>query len=115
MLFAAGALIVNGITPFGEQPQRSFHFGSPQPILPMTFAHEDHVSESCIGCHHNYVDDSGAGLCMTCHVQHAELLQALELQFHDLCRGCHTDKARESLASGPPRRCVACHRLETRP
>ncbi len=33
----------------------------------------------------------------------------LENQFHDLCRGCHEEKAALGEDGGPPRECMACH------
>ncbi|MBT8080599.1 MAG: cytochrome c family protein [Gammaproteobacteria bacterium] len=115
LLAAAVAVVVTGKPTLGEQPVVDHYFGSPEPILPMTFAHADHVSESCVLCHHNYVDDTGSESCMSCHVQRDELLQVLEEQFHDLCRKCHTKKAAAGIDGGPPRRCIACHLAETEP
>ena len=115
LLALAVVIVVTGKPTLGEQPSRGHHFGSPQPILPMTFAHADHTAESCVLCHHNYVDDSGREACMPCHVQREELLLVLEEQFHDLCRNCHADKAAANIDGGPPRRCIACHVSEELP
>lgn len=116
LLLAAGvAVVVTGQPTLGKRPEVGHHFGSPEPILPMTFAHADHVAESCVLCHHNYVDDTGSELCMSCHVRREELLLVLEQQFHDLCRNCHSEKAAAGIDGGPPRRCIACHLGETMP
>lgn len=97
-------------TPFGvENPVLDNHYGSTERILPMTFAHVDHPTVSCIDCHHNYVDDTGNEPCMYCHVTNPEVASLLEDQFHTLCRGCHEDLAADNEAGGPPRQCIACH------
>jgi len=55
IVFLAGVLIVVFGSPIaGEMPVKDFQFGSPEPILPMSFAHMDHAQENCIDCHHNY-------------------------------------------------------------
>jgi hypothetical protein len=114
LLFAVTVLIGILIVVFGspvakETPVRDFQYGSPEKILPMSFAHLDHLAENCVVCHHNYVDDTGGGLCMNCHVTDQTVWPLLENQFHDLCRSCHTEKAAEGIDGGPPRECMACH------
>ena len=109
-VFAAGIFVVVFGTPLPvEKPARAHYYGSPEPILPMSFAHADHAAESCIECHHNYIDDTGNELCMNCHVSDSELLDVLLEQYHDLCQGCHAKKAAETMDGGPPRSCIACH------
>ena len=104
------ALIVAFGSPFvGDKPVRGHFFESPEPILPMTFAHLDHAIVNCIDCHHNYNDDTGGGLCMNCHMTNEDVWPLLEKQFHDLCRDCHAEKAALGEDGGPPRRCVDCH------
>lgn len=93
----------------GEQPVRDHYYGSPRPILPMSFAHLDHVAENCVLCHHNYADDTGGGLCMECHVTEQQVWPLFEQQYHELCRGCHAEKAAQGIDGGPPRECMACH------
>ncbi|MFK8049855.1 MAG: cytochrome c3 family protein [Halioglobus sp.] len=85
------------------------YYGSPQRILPMNFAHHHHAKEQCVTCHHNYVDDTGGGMCMGCHVSDEKLLPLLETQFHDLCMGCHIRKSATGEEGGPPRQCIECH------
>ena len=121
LLFLAGAgllalTVVLG-SPFAEMPAKGNYFDAPEPILPMAFAHVDHRTENCISCHHDYVDGTtGAnGLCMSCHVTEASVWPLLETQFHDLCRGCHEEKAALGEDAGPPRQCIACHTLEDQP
>ena len=108
--FLAGLLIVIFGSPIAdEKPVRDHYYGSPKPILPMSFAHLDHVKENCVLCHHNYADDTGGGLCMECHVTDQQVWPLFEQQFHELCRDCHADKAAENIDGGPPRECMACH------
>lgn len=90
--------------------------GSPQHVpwadthtLPVSFAHVDHTGENCLYCHHNYVDDTGQGLCFECHRTDEEVAHLFEEQFHDMCRGCHEDKQAEGSDHGPTRECIACH------
>ena len=102
-------------SPFVGKPELGHYYGSPELILPMTFAHTDHVTVSCVDCHHNYVDDTGIEPCMYCHVTDAEVAGLLEEQFHTLCRGCHEDLAGDGTAGGPPRQCIACHVVDQLP
>lgn len=97
------------------KPEAAHYYGSLSPILPMTFAHEDHITVGCIDCHHNYVDDTGGETCMTCHVTNLDVGPLLEEQFHALCRGCHEDLAAGGDAGGPPRQCIACHTVDDLP
>ena len=113
-LFAAivllGVLVVVFGSPIaGEAPVLDHYYEAPKKILPMSFAHLDHVPVNCVDCHHNYVDDTGGGLCMNCHVTDQTVWPLLENQFHDLCRGCHEEKAALGEDGGPPRECMACH------
>lgn len=110
VVFFATALIVAYGSPIArEKPVRDFYFESPEPILPMSFAHADHITENCILCHHNYVDDTGGGPCMNCHTNNQDVWPLFERQYHGLCRGCHADKAALGVVGGPPRRCIECH------
>jgi len=84
-------------------------------VLDMSFGHADHREQNCIVCHHNYVDDTGQGLCIDCHVRDPELRAVFEQQFHDLCRGCHVDERRQGHDAGPTRRCLDCHHAEDAP
>jgi hypothetical protein len=83
--------------------------------LVMTFGHADHREQNCIVCHHNFVDDTGQGLCIDCHVRDPELRAVFEQQFHDLCRGCHVEERRKGHDAGPTRRCLDCHHAENAP
>jgi predicted CXXCH cytochrome family protein len=103
-------------SPFAtDVPQRDYHYGSTELILPMSFAHVDHNAVSCVECHHNYVDDTGIEPCMYCHMTDSRVSDLLEEQFHELCRGCHEDHAARNEAGGPPRQCIACHLGDDRP
>lgn len=108
-------ILVYGSPFVAEQPELGYHYDSPERILPMTFAHVDHATVSCIDCHHNYVDDTGIEPCMFCHVTNSEVRLLLEEQFHTLCRGCHEDLAATGEAGGPPRQCIACHLADRLP
>ena len=117
---AVVALAVGWVLAFGspmvqERELLQHRYGSPEPILPMTFAHADHTTVGCIECHHNYVDDTGGDNCMHCHVVNEDVWPLLETQFHDLCRGCHEDESALSEAGGPARRCDACHLPDSAP
>lgn len=97
-------------TPFSsEQAAVEHRWKSPEAILPMSFAHLDHVSENCLVCHHNYVDDTGDNNCMECHVTNQDVWSLLEEQFHEFCRGCHEDKQLLGDDGGPTRVCIDCH------
>ncbi|MGI9328735.1 MAG: cytochrome c3 family protein [Pseudomonadales bacterium] len=85
------------------------------PLLPMTFAHADHIAEPCVTCHHNYVDDNGLRSCLDCHKHDPEVSALIEAQFHGLCRNCHIEKALEGEDSGPHRDCESCHVADNRP
>jgi hypothetical protein len=111
LVVVSGVLIVLFGSPIaGTPPPKGPYYGSPEPILPMSFAHTDHGGINCAHCHHNFTDGSGGGLCMNCHVTNEKLWPVLERQFHDLCRGCHSEKAARGEKGGPPRQCIACHR-----
>lgn len=115
VVLATAALLVYGTPLNVEKPVIAHRWQSPDPILPMTFAHEDHAAENCVQCHHNYVDGTGGTPCMYCHVTNEEIYPLLEAQFHELCRDCHEKKQRLGEAGGPTRRCIDCHLDEDLP
>ena len=78
-------------------------------MLAVSFAHADHTHETCISCHHNYVDDTGTGMCFDCHKTDESVGDLIEEQFHGLCRDCHIEKQAAGEAYGPTRQCNACH------
>ncbi len=92
-----------------QKPQRF------TPDLPMTFDHQTHREQQCIDCHHNFVDDSGQGLCLECHVSDRKLSALLEQQFHELCQGCHIEQQVAGQSHGPIRVCLACHQEDEAP
>ena len=114
VVLAATALLVFGTPLPTKRPVLEHRWRSPEPILPMTFAHEDHVAENCLVCHHNYVDNTGNDPCMICHVINQEVWPMFESQFHDLCRSCHEDRQLAGEDHGPTRVCVDCHIEEDR-
>jgi uncharacterized membrane protein len=83
--------------------------------LPMTFAHSDHAEQQCVKCHHNYIDDTGQGLCMICHQTDPKISYQMRDQFHGLCSGCHNNDSERGEASGPLRSCIACHSIDDMP
>ncbi len=110
------ALFVVPGSPFAiDRPVKSNYYQSPSDILPMTFAHLDHVTENCLVCHHNYNDDTGGDPCMYCHVINVEVAPLLEQQFHTLCRDCHEERQLEGATGGPTRRCLSCHLTDEQP
>ena len=79
------------------------------PALAVTFAHIDHQDQECVACHHNFVDDTGVGLCIDCHKRDPTVSHLAEAQFHALCQGCHITQQGLAEAHGPVRECAACH------
>ena len=112
---AAAALLTAG-TLISEDPgseQIVAHPGGS--LLAVTFAHADHTEQNCIACHHNFVDDTGMGLCFDCHKTDPEIAPLIETQFHDLCRGCHLTEQLSGGMHGPTRACLDCHQRDTAP
>ena len=85
------------------------------PTLPLKFAHVAHAEQQCVECRHNYEDDTGQGLCIDCHYRDPELAALMHDQFHDLCRGCHLEKALSQEDHGPLRHCEDCHQEDLLP
>lgn len=85
------------------------------PLLPVTFAHSDHQAVNCATCHHNYLDDTGAGLCFDCHKTDPRVNALVEQQFHGFCMGCHVDRQRAGEDGGPTRACASCHTADEAP
>lgn len=86
-----------------------------RPLLPLTFAHADHLEVTCVACHHNFLDDTGQGLCFDCHKTDRSVSHLIETQFHDLCRGCHVEKQLAGEDGGPLRACLDCHVADDAP
>ena len=84
-------------------------------VLAMNFAHADHVEQSCIDCHHNFVDTTGLGMCIDCHKTDTSVAPLLEEQFHELCRSCHVSEQQKGSEHGPTRQCNACHTPDDQP
>ena len=108
---ACAALVLIGwLTDQGQQKLRA-----DKPLLPMTFAHADHRVVNCVDCHHNFIDDSGQGLCLDCHKTDPTVSALIESQFHDLCRDCHVEQQHLGEDGGPVRSCLACHTADEAP
>ena len=86
-----------------------------QPMLPLSFAHADHATVNCVKCHHNFIDDSGHGLCFDCHKTDQQVNALIEEQFHELCRDCHEKQQKLGEDGGPVRRCLDCHSPDEAP
>ena len=80
-----------------------------RPMLPVEFDHALHASVQCAECHHNFVDNTGGGLCYDCHKNTPEIQSHIGPMFHDLCRGCHVQNRLQGEEGGPVRRCGFCH------
>jgi hypothetical protein len=76
----------------------------------LAFPHEPHRQVNCLLCHHNWVDHTGTGSCISCHRESpAALRRSAEATFHVFCRDCHSDESRQGHEHGPTRACSACH------
>ena len=84
-------------------------------MLAVNFAHADHIEQNCVVCHHNFVDDTGIGMCFDCHKTDPEVAPLIEEQFHDLCRNCHLEEQAASGEHGPTRQCIDCHVRDDKP
>ena len=114
LLSGLGAVLTLGagiwvLTGGQEQARRE------RPMLPVTFAHADHRTVSCVVCHHDYVDDSGHGLCFDCHKTDPAVSALVEEHFHGLCQGCHLERQAHGDDGGPTRRCIDCHTADEAP
>jgi Class III cytochrome C family len=84
---------------------------SSDPALPLTFPHDAHREVNCLLCHHNWVDHTGAGSCISCHREPAVAgRRSAAAIFHVFCRDCHTELAQQGHKHGPTRSCGTCHR-----
>lgn len=78
--------------------------------LPVDFPHERHRAVSCVLCHHDFLDMSGPGSCISCHRSaRADLRAGAEARFHDFCLGCHRDPPAQFEHHGPRTGCASCH------
>lgn len=114
-LLKAGLLLIS-ITAAGygfQQWQMSLR--ADRPLLPLTFAHLDHRTVSCVACHHNFIDDTGQGLCFDCHKTDPAVNALIEDQFHTLCRDCHLERQSLGEDGGPARQCIDCHTADDAP
>lgn len=78
--------------------------------LPISFPHEKHTAVNCLVCHHNYVDKSGPGVCISCHRGgRGDIKVSIEPRFHTFCFGCHRDPEQPFKKHGPVAGCESCH------
>lgn len=86
---------------------------------PVSFPHELHCdSLECLDCHHRYekgenvldedsLEEGNAEIrCASCHTWDARV--QLRSAFHQMCTGCHTEKAKKGEKTGS-RTCGGCH------
>jgi len=93
--------------------QEDYRAGMEQPhALAMMFSHKAHAREQCVACHHNYVDDTGGGLCIECHRTDPRVEHLMRDQFHSLCMDCHLEKREQGKKAGPLRSCIDCHAID---
>jgi len=97
------ALLVLAVQGLRQQQVRS------RPMLDVQFDHHRHAQVGCASCHHNFLDNTGAGTCYSCHKQDSQLALSIEPMFHDFCESCHIEKAQKGKDHGPIRRCSGCH------
>jgi predicted CXXCH cytochrome family protein len=104
-LVALLALIPGGTALALREP-----FVSRSERLVLDFPHDKHRAVSCIECHHDFVDRSGAGSCISCHrSSRSDLRAGVEARFHDFCLGCHRDPPAHLTGHGPVTGCDSCH------
>ena len=78
--------------------------------LALNFPHDKHRQVNCVQCHHDFVDRSGAGACVTCHRSgRTDLRVGAEARFHDFCLSCHRDPPANLSGHGPVTGCDTCH------
>jgi len=78
--------------------------------LVLDFPHDRHRAVSCTHCHHDYLDRSGAGSCVSCHRSGGAAIRVgAEARFHDFCLGCHRDPPAYVTGQGPVTGCDTCH------
>jgi predicted CXXCH cytochrome family protein len=78
--------------------------------LLVDFPHDKHRAVSCTRCHHDYLDRSGEGSCVSCHRSgRAAIRIGVEARFHDFCLGCHRDPPAYLAGQGPVTGCETCH------
>lgn len=81
-----------------------------QERLVLDFPHDRHRAVACVVCHHDYLDRSGQGSCVSCHRSASPAIQVgAEARFHDFCLGCHRDPPAYLSGHGPVTGCVTCH------
>lgn len=105
LALAAVGLVCIGFALQHQREQAIQH----RPMLRVSFEHFNHAKVQCATCHHNFLDDTGAGTCYSCHKELPALAQVMEPMFHDFCENCHIEKAEEGEKHGPVRRCSSCH------
>ncbi|GAC1660635.1 MAG: hypothetical protein PVS2B1_17930 [Candidatus Dormibacteraceae bacterium] len=78
--------------------------------LVLDFPHDKHRAVRCAVCHHDYLDRSGEGSCVSCHRSDRSAIQVgAEARFHDFCLGCHRDPPAYLTGHGPVTGCETCH------
>lgn len=85
------------------------------------FSHLEHAEgyvEACEDCHHEYQDGRNVWQegqpvkkCLSCHdpLKRQGNARKLNMAFHNNCKGCHKELAREGGTDAPYKQCTDCH------
>ena len=89
---------------------------------PVKFSHLDHADNydvACTECHHDYQDGKNVWKegdpvkkCIECHspLKREDKIKKLQLAFHDNCKNCHKDMAKDGITEDAPyKKCANCH------
>lgn len=120
--------------PASERPRTDRPFKAPEEIIienkgdekerkgPVRFshlAHADNYDVACTECHHDYQDGKNVWKegdpvkkCIECHspLKSEDKIKKLQLAFHNNCKNCHKDLAKEGKTEGAPyKKCGDCH------
>lgn len=88
---------------------------------PVKFTHRKHASEYkvlCWDCHHDFKDGQNIWVawgetkkCSQCHDPQKKEPTNIKLQkaFHNNCKGCHRELAKEKKRTGAFEKCTGCH------
>lgn len=78
----------------------------PSRVGAVAFTHARHAEIGCLDCHHTGGVEQG---CRACHTATATSARPSREAFHGACIGCHLVDLKAGKATGPAKRCGACH------